>query len=493
MSGVIATKAYTNYFHINGQYRQGGVTGSMPAGSFVGTLVASFIGNKISRKRAIQTSALIWILGSIFQTAANGIALLCVGRVIAGIGAGIASAIVPVYQAEIAPKEIRGRVVSFQQWAITWGILIQYFIQYGASFTGGGPHNPHQSTLAFRLPWAVQIIPATILLVCMLFVPYSPRWLAGQDRWDESIRVLANLHGNGDIAHPKVLAQYREIEDALTFEREVGQSTLKFITQPRMLNRVLLTVAIQMWSQLSGMNVMMYYMVYLMQSVGINNLLLTTSIQYILNVALTLPAILFLDKWGRRPSLLIGAFLMMILLFIAGTLSAIYGHPNPRTDPSLDAVSWMIVGHPAATRGIVAVCYLFVCTFAVTWGPTSWTYPSEIFPAKIRVKAVSLATASNWLWNCALAFAVPSLFWKISWKMYFVFGTFNGLAFIHVFLAVRETKGKTLEEMEEVFASGIPAWRSGVRGSRLDRLQREIAEGLYKVRKNSEGREFEGG
>ena len=171
------------------------------------------------------------------------------------MGAGIASAIVPVYQAEIAPKEIRGRVVSLQQWAITWGILIQYFIQYGASFTGGGPQNPHQSTLAFRLPWGIQIIPATVLLVGMFFVPYSPRWLAGQDRWEESIRVLANLHGHGDIGHPKVLAQYREIEDALTYEREVGQSPYKLITQPHMLNRVLLTMAIQMWSQLSGMNV----------------------------------------------------------------------------------------------------------------------------------------------------------------------------------------------------------------------------------------------
>ena len=196
-----------------------------------------------------------------------------VGRIVAGIGIGVASTMVPVYQAEIvsfqgcgihdrrltslwAPKEIRGRVVSLQQWAITWGILIQYFIQYGASFTGGGSTNTHQGTSAFRIPWAVQIVPAAVLFVGMFFLPYTPRWLAAQDRWEESIRVLANLHGKGDIGHPNVLAQYREIEEVLRFEREEALNTFRALTEPRMLNRVVLGMSVQMWSQLVGMNMM---------------------------------------------------------------------------------------------------------------------------------------------------------------------------------------------------------------------------------------------
>lgn len=195
MSGVLGTQAYTNYFGVNGQYRQGGITCAMPFGSLVGALGSSFLADKFSRKASIQISCILWIIGSILMTAANGIPLLCVGRVIAGFCVGIASAMVPVYQAEIAPKEIRGRVVSLQQWAITWGILIQYFIQYGASFTGGGPHNPHQGSAAFRIPWGVQMVPGFILFFGMFFFPKSPRWLAGKDRWEEAIRVLANLHG----------------------------------------------------------------------------------------------------------------------------------------------------------------------------------------------------------------------------------------------------------------------------------------------------------
>ena len=190
------------------------------------------------------------------QTASNGIALLVVGRVISGLGVGIASSIVPVYQAEIAPKEIRGRVVSLQQWAITWGILIQYFIQYGASFYDGGPLNRTQGTATFRIPWGVQIIPAAVLLGGMFFLPTSPRWLASQDRWDDSIRVLANLHGGGDIDHPKVLAQYQEIEEALTLERVAAKSDWVALTEPRMLRRVLLGISVQMWSQLTGINIM---------------------------------------------------------------------------------------------------------------------------------------------------------------------------------------------------------------------------------------------
>jgi len=168
---------------------------------------------------------------------------------------------VPVYQAEIAPKEIRGRVVSLQQWAITWGILIQYFIQYGASFTGGGPTNPNQGTAAFRIPWGVQMVPAAILLAGMFFFPKSPRWLASKDRWEEALRVLASLHGHGDVNHPKVLAEYQEIEEALRFEREEAVSSFSALVEPRMLKRVILGMSIQMWSQLCGMNVMMYYIV----------------------------------------------------------------------------------------------------------------------------------------------------------------------------------------------------------------------------------------
>ncbi|KAL9117484.1 MAG: hypothetical protein Q9187_005981 [Circinaria calcarea] len=443
----------------------------MPAGSIVGALISSFIADKYSRKVAIMFASILWIIGSILQAAANGIPLLITGRVISGICVGIASTVVPIYQAEIAPKEIRGRVVSLQQWAITWGILIQYFIQYGASFSGGGPDNPVQGAAAFRIPWGIQIVPAAILFVGLFFFPSSPRWLASKDRWDEAIRVLAKLHGKGDLNSPKVLAQYQEIEEALRFERDDAMTSFAALTEPRMARRVIL----------GGVNVMMYYVVYVMQAAGIGDPLLAASIQYILNVVLTLPAILFLDKWGRRPSLLLGSLAMMVLLLTVGALEGAYGEPFHADSGPESAISWIIRGQPKISKAIIACSYLFVGTFAVTWGPTSWTYPSEIFPSQIRAKAVSLSTASNWVWNTALAFAVPPLTLSINWKLYMVFAVFNAMAFVHMFLTAPETKGKTLEEMDDVFDNGVPAWKGVRKWSRLDVLQKEIEEGGLKV------------
>ncbi|CAG8975100.1 hypothetical protein HYALB_00008940 [Hymenoscyphus albidus] len=483
MSGVLGTQAYKQYFGNPTSYRQGGITCAMPFGSLVGALSSSFIADRYSRRASIQIASLFWILGSIIQCASVNMGMLVVGRVIAGLCVGIASAICPVYQAEIAPKEIRGRVVSLQQWAITWGILIQYFIQYGASWVGGGPDDVNQPTSAFRIPWGVQMVPAVLLFFGMFFLPRTPRWLASKDRWEEAIQVMAALHGGGDVNHPKVLAEYKEIEEALRFEREEAISSYKQLMAPRMLKRVLLGMSIQMWSQLCGMNVMMYYVVYIMEGANIASPLLTASIQYILNVLLTLPAILYLDKFGRRPSMLIGSFLMMAYLFVVGALQASFGQANTPElqDKNNKDISWIIHDRKDVSKAIVAMTYLFVCTFATTWGPTSWTYPSEIFPTKIRAKAVSLSTASNWFWNCILAFAVPPLLWNINWKMYMIFATFNGAAFIHMFLTAPETKGKTLEEMDDVFDSGIPAWKGVTKESRLDRYQREIEAGELKV------------
>ncbi|KEZ39832.1 hypothetical protein SAPIO_CDS8759 [Scedosporium apiospermum] len=487
MSGVLGTQAYKRYFGNPKSYTQGGITCAMPAGSLVGALASSFIADKFSRKIALQISCVLWIIGSIIQCAAQNVGMLCAGRVIAGLCVGIASSIVPVYQSEIAPKEIRGRVVSLQQWAITWGILIQYFIQYGAAQgIGGGPDDPQQPTAAFRIPWGVQMVPALVLLIALFFCPYSPRWLASKDRWEEALTVLGQLHGGGSTSHPKVLAQYQEIQEALRFEREDAASSWKALTNRRMLKRVVLGMSIQAWSQLCGMNIMMYYIVYIMEGAQIASPLLTASIQYIINVLLTLPAILFLDRWGRRPPLIIGAFLMMSWLFISGALQQHYGQPNTeetQTDQNKD-ISWIVNGKPAVSKAVVACSYLFVATFATTWGPTSWTYPAEIFPSKIRAKAVSLSTATNWFCNMVLAFAVPPLLWNINYKMYYIFATFNGLAFFHMFFAAYETKGYTLEEMDDVFDSGVAAWNTRKKASRLEELTKEIEQGNIKVEAN---------
>ena len=214
-----------------------------------------------------------------------------------------------------------------------------------------------------------------------------------------------------------------------------------------------------MWSQLSGMNIMMYYIIYVFQGAGLTGRrgnLIADAVQYVLNVVFTIPAIIYIDKWGRRPMLLAGTLLMGIWLFLVGGLQGRYGAWGKVDDDTV----WVITDHEGITKAIIVFSYFFVCSFAITMGPVSWTYPAEIFPMRVRAKAVSMSTAANWLFNFALAYAVPPGLSNIAWKTYFIFGTFNFAAFVHIFFMFPETAGRTLEEIEEVFAQGhtFTAW-----------------------------------
>ncbi|KAF9354769.1 hypothetical protein BGX26_007393 [Mortierella sp. AD094] len=453
MSGVVGTDRYQDYFKRPSSSLQGGIVASMAAGSFFGALLAGPLGDRISRKRTVMLAACIWIIGSIIQCASVSAGMLIVGRLINGVAVGLASMIVPVYQSEIAPKNIRGRIVSLQQWAITWGILIQYFIQYGCSFI--------DSDAAFRIPWGIQVVPGLILLGGISLFPFSPRWLADKGRSEEALQVLADLRANGNKNDPAVLAEFKEIQDAVTFDRTLAARSYGELFRYPYARRVFLGMTLQSWSQLTGMNVAMYYIVFIFQGAGItgNANLQASSIQYVLNVLMTIPAILFIDRWGRRPVLIIGSIFMALWLFLIGGLMGKYGSPLASTDGN-KTTTWAISGNDSASHAVIACSYLFVCSFAISWGPVSWTYPAEIYPLRIRAKAVSLSTASNWAFNFILAYAVPPALENIQYKTYYIFGGFCIAMTIHVFLMFPETKGRTLEEMEELFNSDVPAWKT---------------------------------
>ncbi|KAK9257521.1 hypothetical protein V1519DRAFT_494505 [Lipomyces tetrasporus] len=344
ISGVVGTDQYRNFFGDPLGTRQGGITSGMAAGSLVGALSSSFL----------------WCIGAATQSASNGVAMLIAGRIVSGVCIGLTSSLVPIYQSEIAPHKIRGRIIVFQTLAITAGIMIQYFIQYGCSFI--------DSEAAFRIPWAIQAILAIFLIIGLFCV----------DRWDEALQVLAYLRtGIGDINDPLVLAE--------AFLADV------------------------------------------LKSAGIANTTLASSIQYIINMVMTIPCLIWTDQWGRRPSLLVGAVFMSIWFFIIGGLLLQYGEPNPVAN---EPYTWIINENPAVCRTILAV----------------WIYPPEVAPLHIPAKSVVLATATNWVTNFALGFAVPPLLRSLKWGIFFLFGVFNLAAFIN-------TKLRTLEEMDEIFCS----------------------------------------
>ena len=322
--------------------------------------------------------------------------------------------------------------------------MIMYFISYGTKYVKG--------TGSFRIPWGLQMIPAVVLLASIPFLPRSPRWLASKDRWDEAIDVLASLHAKGNKEDPLILTEIREIKEKIEMERLSKSQSWSELLRRKNIIRVHCAIFTHIWSQFSGTNAMMYYIVYIFQMAGLsgNFALIAASIQYVINVVMTVPALLFMDHWPRRKVMMIGSFIMGTWLFIEAGLMASYGHAVPGGLKGVPTVTWVVTNH-SASKAIIACSYLFIATYATTWGPIGWIYPTEIIPLYIRSKAVSLATCFNWACNFALTFFSPPGFRNIQWRVHIIFATFCMTALIHVFLLFQETVGKSLEEMDDVF------------------------------------------
>ncbi|CEJ58099.1 Putative Glucose transporter [Penicillium brasilianum] len=499
MSAILGTTAYKCYFNHGPEgppfndnekcsglssLAQGGVTAAMPAGSWFGALISGFISDRLGRKYAIMVGCIIWVIGSAIICASQNMGMLVAGRVINGLSVGIESAQVPVYISEISPPSLRGRLVGSQQWAITWGILIMYYISFGCSYIGGDTATTYSQSV-FRIPWGIQMVPAVLLFIGMTFLPESPRWLARKDRWEECKEVLALVHGKGDPTSPFVQAELQEISDMCEFERRNADVSYLELFKPRMIHRTFIGIWTQIWSQLTGMNVMMYYITYVFSMAGYtgNATLLASSIQYIINVVMTVPALIWVDRWGRRPTLLIGAALMMTWMYANGGIMATYGEVVIGGIDGVPEASMRLSGAPA--KGLIACTYLFVASYAPTWGPVSWVYPPELYPLRVRGKAVAMATSANWAFNTALGLFTPVAFTNIRWQTYIIFGVFLTTMFIHVFFLFPETAGKTLEETEQIFEDpngipyiGTPAWKTSHDSKRTMAAERGDVEVL---------------
>ncbi|KAJ5964064.1 Major facilitator superfamily domain general substrate transporter [Penicillium vulpinum] len=485
MSAIIGTDNYKEYFNKPNSVAQGGITASMAGGSLLGSLFSSWTSDRYGRRDSMFVACILWLIGSTLMSAVQNVAMLIVSRIINGFAVGILTSQGPILIAEISLPQQRGRLLSLQQWMITWGILIMYFISYGASFMS--------SNASFRLPWGLQMIPGIILMACLPMMPRSPRWLATQDRWEEAVDVLARLHAKGNTLDPIVVAQATEIREKLELERKYESTSWSELFNSRNIVRVHCGIFTHVWSQLSGTNAMMYYIVYIFQMAGLtgNNALLSATIQYIINVVMTLPALLFMDRLPRRRLFIAGALGMAILQFIQGALMKSYGEAVPGGLKGSPTVTWRVTDG-RASKATIACSYLFIAVYAPSWG----AYPPEIIPLYIRSKSVSLATFFNWVCNFALTFFSP-LASNISntryVHMYFLFGTFCSVAAIHVFLLFPETCGKSLEEVDEAFnnqsiwafkAKPVPSrFAADIEQAKEDLEAGKVAESVFEPKK----------
>ncbi|CAK9438541.1 uncharacterized protein LODBEIA_P27650 [Lodderomyces beijingensis] len=454
MSAFIGTDSYMNYFDSPGADMQGFITSSMPLGSFFGAILSSFVSEPFGRRISLLACAFFWMVGAAVQSSSQNRAQLIIGRIISGVGVGFGSSVATIYGAELAPRKVRGFIGGMFQFAVTLGIMIMFYISYGLGQING--------QASFRIAWGIQIVPGLLLFFGVMLIPESPRWLAKQGQWEKAEFIVSKVQAKGDREAPEVLIEISEIKDQILIEESAKSTSYATLFTKKYIKRTFTACFAQIWQQLTGMNVMMYYIVYLFMMAGKtgNTNLVASSIQYVLNTVCTIPALFVVDRIGRRPLLMGGAIFMMIFQFgLAGILGA---HAVPWPDSPNPTVTIKIPeDNKSASHGAIACAYLFVVGFASTWGVTTWVWVAEAWgDNRIAQRGNSLATAANWIMNFAIAMYTPSGFKSISWKTYIIYGVFCLCMLIHVYVGFPETRGKRLEEIGQMWDENVPAWRS---------------------------------
>jgi sugar porter (SP) family MFS transporter len=353
--------------------------------------------------------------------------------------------LVPLYQSEMAPKWIRGTLVCAYQLAITFGILVAAIVNNSTKNITGAA--------AYRIPIATQLVWAGILLLGLIILPETPRYLIKRERHTSAAASLSRIR-RLDITHPALIEELAEIEANHEYELSLGPSTYRdvFLGSPHLGRRVLTGCGLQMLQQLSGCNFIFYYGTTFFENTGLASPFALQMITNGVNVASTLPGMVFVETWGRRRLLLIGAAGMAVSQLIV----AIVGTALPQNTPNAQNYD--------ANMVLISFVCLYIFFFASSWGPTTWVVTSEIYPLKVRAKSMSISTASNWLFNFGLGYATPYMinpaYANLQAKVFFIWATCCIFGFFFVWAMVYETSKLSLEQIDELYERVDRAWQS---------------------------------
>ena len=396
------------------------VVSSVLLGSLIGAVAGGVLADRLGRRRLLIVTAIVFGLGAIGAALAPGTASLIAARVIAGVAIGIASFVAPLYISEIAPVAIRGKLVSINQVALTSGIVLSYCIDY--AFAG---------SQAWRWMFAMAVIPAAAFGIGLFFIPDSPRWLAGRGRTDQARTVLKRIR-----APEQVEGELNQIKQSVGQQKGNWSELLSPFLRPAMIVGVGLAIA----QQITGINTVIYYAPTIFKFAGLSSAsvaILASVGVGVVNVVFTLVAMQLIDRVGRRPLLLASLAGMALGLAVLGLAFSL-----PQLSGSL---GWIAV----------ASLMVYVGSFAVGLGPVFWLILSEIYPLRIRGRAMSVGTVANWSANLIVALSFLTLTQVLGKAFTFwLYGVVTIGAWLFAFFLVPETKGKTLEEIEAHWRAG---------------------------------------
>ncbi|CAK4030533.1 MFS sugar transporter [Lecanosticta acicola] len=466
MTDVIASPNFLAYFNTTKTSSiVGAINSTFSGGAVFGALMGGFTMDRFGRKRTVQTGAVIAVVGATLQSAAVNLAMILVGRIVAGWAVGLMSMSIPVYQAECAHPRVRGLIVGLTQQMIGVGFIVSTWIGYGCH------HAPDSNSVQWRFPLAFQIVPALLLLVGFFWLPESPRWLIENDRDEVGLRILKRLHFDGsneDWIH----WEYKEIRATISAEKAITVSGWRVMfTVPQWRTRLLHGTLVQVFTQLTGINVIGYYQTIMYEALGITGgraVLVAGIYNCVGPIANAIFIFFILDKVGRKKPLLFGAIGITIALIGEAALNSQNPHGN-RAGLSIGGVFFI---------------FLVSVLFSFSFGPISWVYMSEIMPMQIRGRGNAFATGvGNWLVSTFFAQVSPIALGKLTWEYYFVFVAFNVLVTIPTIAFVfKETNRLSLEEIDTLFG-----------GRALGTLPKELEERDVEdaVRRESLAREKE--
>jgi len=415
-------------------FMHGLVVSSALIGCIIGGLSGGIISLKWGRRKGLILAAVLFLLSALgssmpelfFQPLGTAdekfILVFIIYRLIGGIGVGIASMLSPMYIAEIAPAGIRGKLVSWNQFAIIFGMLVVYFVNYSIARRGDDAWL-HQ--LGWRWMFASETIPAALFLMLLMFVPETPRYLVLKDNPDRALQILGRINGEPEAAG--ILQRIVE-----TIHLPAGSKRLfSFGTMV-----IIIGVLLAVFQQFVGINVVLYYAPEIFRNMGsgTDTALLQTIIVGIINLSFTVLAIFTVDRWGRKPLQISGALGMAFFMFVLGFTFF------------LEQVNFVSL-----------ICMLgYVACFALSWGPVTWVLLSEIFPNRIRGRAMALAVAAMWVSNLIISLSFPILNNSSALNQvfhhgfaYWIYGIMGILAALFVRKYVPETKGRSLEDIEQ--------------------------------------------
>ncbi|KAL1987283.1 hypothetical protein VTN96DRAFT_4311 [Rasamsonia emersonii] len=447
---------HTYYFS---NVRSGLIVGLLSIGTMIGALIAAPLADRFGRKLSITLWCIIHIVGIIVQISTDTKWYqVAVGRLVAGLGVGALSSVVPMFQSESAPRHVRGAMVSAFQLFVALGIFIAYCINYGTESM--------QSTASWRITMGIGFVWPLILGIGIMFLPESPRFAYRLGRIDEARRTMTKLYGVPEN-HRLVAEELEDMKKKLEEERAAGQAAwYEIFTGPRMFYRTVLGIVLQSLQQLTGANFIFYYGNTIFTSTGLDNSYVTQMILGGVNFGVTIIGLYIVEHYGRRKSLIAGALWMFVCFMIFATV----GHYSlDRNDPPKTP--------KAGTTLIVFTCF-FIVGFATTWGPIVWAIVGELYPARYRATCMGIATASNWTWNFLISFFTPFISSAIDFQYGYVFAACSFTAALVVYFFVCETQGRTLEEVDTMYVEHVKPWKSStwVAPAHLRRSEEEAQE-----------------